>query len=861
MKKVMISLFMAAVMIAGSISPVAAHAAETVEQMNTFSEDESPQEDADAAPLPSDSRNEDDLTEDKVKVEETEEEAGEEISETSGETLQDASVEPIAGEEPETIQENIEENGQGSSVEILPDPAPTTENEEDEPVYTGVIEATEESVLPEGAGAESSEEMFSRYVDRSFSGGAVSARKRLRAAAHSSLSGYDLAVYGFLASEISKIASGELSSTIITITPEIMGLEQTSWTAEELGVDSIWELDENGKIVKNESGRGVLNPLAVANVRAKAAVNHSKIIDALLADHPYELYWYQKTSGTQTVSFAFITDYDSSTRTYSLNISSNMQFKFPVTDEYALSRYEMDTSIGQAVQESVRNAKDIVAKYSRYEDLEKLRGYKDEICRLVSYNYGAASGGEEYGNPWQMIWVFDGDPGTRVVCEGYAKAFKYLCDQTVFDGDISCILTSGTMVEPRSSSKHMWNVVKMEDGNNYLVDVTNCDSKPGDTDRLFLVGTQEKRENTDGLSGYYFDSAALAYYYDVDTEEIFSDADLELFPHNYGAHVWMAEYTTDEEATCTEEGSESIHCSICGAADADSIRSIPIRPHELGEWCVTLAPGCLTEGKRERTCRNCEYMEEETVEAAGHVWEKEFTVDQKPTKTSTGIKSKHCENCGEIDILSIQIIPALKGQWRRDNAGWWYQWDDGSYSCDVFEQIDGRVYRFNRSGYMLTGWQKIDGAWYYFDGSGAMRTGWQKIGGYWYYLNESGAMQTGWQKIGGVWYYLNGSGAMRTGWQKIGGYWYYLNGSGAMQTGWQRIGGYWYYLSESGAMRTGWQKIGGYWYYLSGSGAMQTGWQKIGGKWYYFVGSGEMVTGSRYIDGKWYYFDENGAMK
>lgn len=28
----------------------------------------------------------------------------------------------------------------------------------------------------------------------------------------------------------------------------------------------------------------------------------------------------------------------------------------------------------------------------------------------------------------ELIWVFDGDSSTNVVCEGYAKAFQYLCD-------------------------------------------------------------------------------------------------------------------------------------------------------------------------------------------------------------------------------------------------------------------------------------------------------------------------------------------------------------------------------------------------------------------------------------------------
>ena len=39
--------------------------------------------------------------------------------------------------------------------------------------------------------------------------------------------------------------------------------------------------------------------------------------------------------------------------------------------------------------------------------------------------------GLPYGDPWQLIYVFDDDPDTNVVCEGYAKAFKYEADEEV----------------------------------------------------------------------------------------------------------------------------------------------------------------------------------------------------------------------------------------------------------------------------------------------------------------------------------------------------------------------------------------------------------------------------------------------
>ena len=141
-----------------------------------------------------------------------------------------------------------------------------------------------------------------------------------------------------------------------------------------------------------------------------------------------------------------------------------------------------------------------------------------------------------------------------------------------------------------------------------------------------------------------------------------------------------------------------------------------------------------------------------------------------------------------------------KGSWIQTSGRWWYKHNNGSYTTNGWEQINGKWYHFDSSGWMQTGWVKSSGSWYYLNNSGAMQTGWAKSGNSWYYLNGSGAMQTGWLKTGGSWYYLNSSGAMQTGWLKTGASWYYLNGSGAMKTGWFTVSGKWYYAYRSGAL-------------------------------------------------------------
>ncbi len=64
------------------------------------------------------------------------------------------------------------------------------------------------------------------------------------------------------------------------------------------------------------------------------------------------------------------------------------------------------------------------------------------------------------------------------VCEGYAGAFKVLCDAL----DVKCICVNGSMT---SVLHHMWNNVQLDDGQWYLVDVTTGDAY--DTDLFCLM--------------------------------------------------------------------------------------------------------------------------------------------------------------------------------------------------------------------------------------------------------------------------------------------------------------------------------------------------------------------------------------
>ena len=91
---------------------------------------------------------------------------------------------------------------------------------------------------------------------------------------------------------------------------------------------------------------------------------------------------------------------------------------------------------------------------TRYEQLKSIHDaislftYYDETAKFMSSALGA------------LI-----EPG--VVCEGYSEGFKLICDRL----DIPCVLVFGNY-DAEDNTAHMWNYVKMEDGNWYGLDLT-----------------------------------------------------------------------------------------------------------------------------------------------------------------------------------------------------------------------------------------------------------------------------------------------------------------------------------------------------------------------------------------------------
>ena len=320
---------------------------------------------------------------------------------------------------------------------------------------------------------------------------------------------------------------GELSSVYNEVKPMVKQV------ADGTRASTIFEIPGTWAKTKSEWGitgavisAGTLT--AEASTAIEAAFNLDALMQRMLSEMPYELYWFDKTEGIGM--------------SYSVSLSGeiltvkNLTLSMYISQAYAKineggATYDpltADTAKTSAAKRAAENATLVVAANTAKSDHEKLKAYLDYIKDAVSYNNEAAdNNATPYGDPWQIIYVFDNDPSTNVVCEGYAKAFKYLCDLSSFsESDLFCSLVTGTMTVGTGAGPHMWNIVTVG-GRNYLADVTNCDAGTvGAPDKLFLCGV------TENVPGKKYTAAAgsqsVVYEYDADTLSDYASSDLKL---------------------------------------------------------------------------------------------------------------------------------------------------------------------------------------------------------------------------------------------------------------------------------------------------------------------------------------------
>ncbi len=114
-------------------------------------------------------------------------------------------------------------------------------------------------------------------------------------------------------------------------------------------------------------------------------------------------------------------------------------------------------------------------------------------------------------------------------------------------------------------------------------------------------------------------------------------------------HTWSEDYVVDKEATCTEAGEKSKHCTICDAKE--DVQEIPALGHDFVSK-VTKKATCTADGTLTYTCSRCNETKTETIKATGHKWS-----NWKRTTAATVFKpevqTRKCSTCNKSETRNV----------------------------------------------------------------------------------------------------------------------------------------------------------------------------------------------------------------
>ena len=171
-------------------------------------------------------------------------------------------------------------------------------------------------------------------------------------------------------------------------------------------------------------------------------------LDAFFYDHP-ELFYIDLTKINLFMKY---TKFGPIT-TYTVSIIPKNNYN------YLSSSFKTEEQVNDAI-DKLENVKDTILNKINTKDTDynKIKKVHDSLVSMLEYDTNAEEIHSTYG---ALIYK-------KAVCEGYAKAFKYILDSL----NIDCILVCGNATNTKNQSEaHMWNYVKL-DNNWYGVDVT-----------------------------------------------------------------------------------------------------------------------------------------------------------------------------------------------------------------------------------------------------------------------------------------------------------------------------------------------------------------------------------------------------
>jgi hypothetical protein len=438
----------------------------------------------------------------------------------------------------ETEKDKIEETEDGDETEKEEDEEEEDSNTEEDDLGNPEIEDvedTEELVVPEseadnGIDTQNDDNAIDEFEDDN----------DIADSSETTLGNGTQRICEIIMDKANSVKAGESSSEFVISLKDLgYDVDTMTWTSEELGFEKITEDDE-------------MSCLYLVSEKLGIDMNDVTLI---LRNEP-DLYWWN-TKYYQALEGFNVLDGGNKISITGISIYLPVSLKYGLNGDE--SWVDVNCEALKVAQRAVDNAKKIVEAAKSYNDIEKLRYYSEQICNSNIYNHeyydDLDKGGDLDTNASQYVYVFDNDDETNVVCEGYAKSLKLLCNMTDFDNKtIECYNVSGFLCDVDENGElvnpggHMWNIVSI-DGKSYIIDLTNSDkndkNEANQFNGYFFLNAPDRGSVEEGY--VYYNSVGYVYYSTM--EKIYGNGILALNDSDYEMPDTDSQEPTEDSTT------------------------------------------------------------------------------------------------------------------------------------------------------------------------------------------------------------------------------------------------------------------------------------------------------------------------
>lgn len=205
-------------------------------------------------------------------------------------------------------------------------------------------------------------------------------------------------------------------------------------------------------------------------------------------------------------------------------------------------------------------------------------------------------------------------------------------------------------------SAHTFSTEWKSDADKHWHGCTNCGEKGSEAAHTFEWVTDKAA--TEEATGLKHEECTVCGYKQNENTEI-----------PVLSHIHSMVRTEAASATCTEDGNiEYYTCSKCGKLYSDEAGNNEITKaetvdkaagHKYSDWETVKDPTCTDAGTKTRECEVCGAEETAEIAATGHNWKDEYTVDKAATYAAAGTESIHCMTCDEVKEGTETAIPKL----------------------------------------------------------------------------------------------------------------------------------------------------------------------------------------------------------